>query len=848
MIDDPAQRPWSGAVEFSMLLQRVVLVLAVSLLLTASAAEPDTCVLAQGGKARLPIIIAPGASSAVRTHVQELAAMLTRLGAGGIRIEDGDGSHGIVVGRPADFPALSPPIPFANDPFKREDYVLRSRADGLWLLGASDLAVSHAVWDLLQRLGVRQYFPGTTWEILPSPDDLTIAVDVMEHPAFAARRIWYNWGLWGYNDEPYRQWCVRNRMAQGFALESGHSYEAIIAANRAAFDAHPEYLALVGGERTLRGDVKFCLANPGLRALVVEHALKHLRAHPQADSISLDPSDGDQWCECDECRKFPTIADRVVTLANAVGEAIDAAHIGDRRIGLYAYNRHTGPPTIRVHPRIIASATTAFIGGGLTHDQVLAGWQQQGTTMGVYDYLSVVDWDWNLPHGGKGGRPVQIATDLPRYHRLGARFYDAESGDCWGPCGLGYWLSSRMLWDLGACTRTEALTEDFLTHAFPGAIEPMRAFYQLINFDSQRRSSGDLLGRMYRDLDAARRATSDAAVRRRIDDLVLYTRHVELYTAAADGRGARDDVLCHDWRMRRTMLVHSYGLWCRLLNQQAALDPNHPLKDEAPFSESEIAGFLTNGIAAYQPVDPGFTPVTFSTNLVPAAEKLKLNRVPAGRFPDAPQDQQHWWLWLPRAGALDVDVTIEKKWATRTPKLSLFAAASVHPDPVAVDDSLRPDGQARKLSLRSPHAGLHRLETLDGGDHTRLVWPAIPLTIESGIDTPGITSHMRGGWTLSFYVPRGTRLIGGWASRIANWAPAVSGRLLDGDGTVALDFSGRGDGWFTAPVPSGQDGKLWTFADTQGQRLLMTVPPFLARSGDELLLPVEVVTKDGMGQ
>jgi hypothetical protein len=37
---------------------------------------------------------------------------------------------------------------------------------------------------------------------------------------------------------------------------------------------------------------------------------------------------------------------------------------------------------------------------------------------------------------------------------------------------------------------------------------------------------------------------------------------------------------------------------------------------------------------------------------------------------------------------------------------------------------------------------------------------------------------------------------------------------------------------------------LWTFVDTQGQRLLMTVPPYLARSAAELLLPSEVVAAD----
>jgi Domain of unknown function (DUF4838) len=832
-------------------LLRVLLLLV--LLLGSHAGEPEAFewIRPDGLGGGPTVIIAPNATPAMWATANQLAGMLSRLTHSRPKVAGGDGSRGIVVGLPQDFTALPFEASFGDNPFRREDYLLRSRKDGVWLLGASELAVQHAVWDLLYRLGVRQYFPGKTWEVLPTNDaqfPFRIAVEVNEHPAFAARRIWYNWGFWGYNEEPYREWCVRNRMAQGFALQSGHSYEALIAANRAAFDAHPEYLALVGGERKLRGDVKFCIANPGLRALVVEHALRYFRENPSADSISLDPSDGDQWCECADCTKqFSTIADRVVTLANAVGEALDHANLGDKRIGLYAYNRHTGPPTIRVHPRIIASATTAFIGGGLTHDQVLAGWQQQGATMGVYDYLSVVDWDWNLPRGGKGGRPGQIAADLPRYHRLGARFYDAESGDCWGPCGLGYWQASRMLWSLDECAKSDALTEDFITHAFVGVEASMRAFYQLITADPQRRSSADLLGRMYRHLDVAHRVAVEPGVRQRLNELVLYTRHVELYTAFADGRGSRDDVLRHAWRIRQTMMVHSYGLWCRLLSQQAALDPAHPLKEDRGYRGDEIAGFIANGIAAYQPVDPGFTPVTFSSTLVPAAPKLQLNAVPAGRFPDAPQDQQRWWLWLPHPGPLDIEVTIEKKWANRVPKLSLFATASVYPDPVAVDDTMRADGQTRRPTLRSPHVGLHRLETLDGGDHTRITWPTIPVTIESGIDTPGVTSHMRGGWTLSFYVPRGTTLVGGWASRIANWAPPVSGRLLDGDGKVALDFSGRGDGWFTVPVPPGQDGKLWTFVDTQGQRLLMTVPPYLARSGEELLLPVEVVTADGTG-
>lgn len=810
------------------------------------AQDSESFQLAEKGKKISPVIISSKASANLKKTAKELARMLEKLGGSPVEVKVGDGSEGIVLGQPKNFTSIPFQTSFQDSPFSREEYQLRTGKNGLWILGATDLAVSHAAWDVLYRLGVRQYFPGSNWEIIPSSADLSLKLNEHEKPDFSARRIWYNWGLWGYNNEPYAQWCIRNRMSSGFQLNSGHSYEAIIAANRSEFEANPEYIAMVGGKRQITGDVKFCISNPGLRKLVVKHALNYFKKFPNADSISLDPSDGDRWCECQPCKEqFPTIADRVVSLANAVGDAMDEAKLGDRRIGTYAYNKHTGPPTIKVHPRIIASATTAFIGGGLTHDQVLAGWQKQGATMGVYDYLSVIDWDWNLPGGGKGGRPQQIVNDIPRYYKLGARFYDAESGDCWGPCGLGYWITSRVLWDIDESKKSSELVDDFLSKAFPNAIEPMKGFYTLINLNHQRRSTSDLLGRMYRFLnDALNMPDVSEAEKRRLNDLVLYTRHVELYTAMADGRGNRDEVVRHAWRIRETMMIHSYGIWCRLLSQQAALAKTHPLKDDTPFSSDEIAGFIANGIKNYKPVDPGFQPVKFSSDLVPANSKLKLNKVPQGHYPGAPQDQQRWWLWLNNKNGLTVDVTIRKIWANRTPLLKLYASNSVYPDPVSSNDTIRADNKKHSLKFASPHTGLHRLETRDGGDNTFITWPDIPVTIESGIDTPGVTSHMRGSWTLSFYVPKGTKFVGGWASRIANWAPPVSGIVLDGNGREIYNFNGKGDGWFKIPVPEGQDGKLWTFSNSQGQRLLMTVPPFLALSGDKLLLPKETVNKD----
>jgi hypothetical protein len=87
-------------------------------------------------------------------------------------------------------------------------------------------------------------------------------------------------------------------------------------------------------------------------------------------------------------------------------------------------------------------------------------------------------------------------------------------------------------------------------------------------------------------------------------------------------------------------------------------------------------------------------------------------------------------------------------------------------------------------------------------------------------------------WTLYFYVPRGTTVISGFADG--------AGELQNPDGTTAHTF-GDAPRAFSVPVPAGSDGTLWKFYHGNGRRLLMTVPPYMARTSQELLLPREVV-------
>jgi hypothetical protein len=162
-----------------------------------------------------------------------------------------------------------------------------------------------------------------------------------------------------------------------------------------------------------------------------------------------------------------------------------------------------------------------------------------------------------------------------------------------------------------------------------------------------------------------------------------------------------------------------------------------------------------------------------------------------------------------------------------------YAAASVTDEPVDAFIGRLENDREQSVTLRSPFAGLHWIDSY--GPSLAVDFPdGQPITVPCDIKAY-TTYHI---WSLYFYVPRGTKTIGGFAS-------ANDGRIRDGDGNDVFSFKTlTGPGYFNVPVPAGLDGKLWLFEKCRGRRMLLTVPPYLARSAEELLLPREVVERD----
>ncbi len=845
----------------------------------SDASSPTRVSLAVDGESLETIVTGEGASDRTREAATTLARYLSRITGAEFELSTGDGRHGLAVGLPGDFPELPLSRRWGRpQPHEREDYLLRSHADGVFLLGATELAVEHAVWDFLYRLGYRQFFPGDRWEVVPHSPELAVALDVEESPDYLARRIWYGFGAWDYNAQPYRDWCARNRATSGIELQTGHAYGGIIRALKTEFDQHPEFYALVDGKRNVSGQAKLCIGNPQLRKLVVEHAVGRFDRDPQADSISMDPSDGGGWCECDRCAKLGSVTDRALLLANEVAVAVNDRYPG-KFVGMYAYNYHSPPPSIKPHPQVVVSVATAFLKGGLSLDEIIDGWSKQGTTLGIREYYSVNIWDRDMPAAARGSNLDHLKRTIPEFHARGARFMSAESSDNWGPNGLGYYLAARMLWDVDEARQVDGLVDDFLSRSFGPAKEPMAEFYRQLDGSTPHLVFDDQLGRMFRALRRAgdetkgsgvfvqngpkgashkRLPTPLSQIRGRIDDLVLYARYVDLYhryaTSEQESRQAAfERLIRHAYRMRRTMLIHTKALYRDLVQRDKTVgippgaqwsvpEEKNPWKSTEPFGEDELASLLDEGIERYPLSKLDFTPVEYSDDLVPAS-KLNLPEVDPGELGPGRHEQTFFTFVEESPRVIELRITggliahYRNRGNVRAELWKVGGASQTGERETLVvqDRSVPPDGVERTVKLTAPETGPYKIVVRDGGDRTRVTWPAGQrMTVTSSVDMPMNAYYTS--WMLYFYVPKGTEAIG--------LHGGGHGEIHDSAGRPVFWLNGREPNFYSVSVPKGQDGKLWRIRYGRGPVRLLTVPPCFARSAEELLLPNEVVDSD----
>ncbi len=505
-------------------------------------------------------------------------------------------AKGIVLAIAADFPEIATEASLdPGNPFGREDYLIRSSKERLLILGATPLGVRRAVADLLHRWGYRQFFPGKAWEIVPKSETLTLRADEVQRPAYHVRDLFTVNFLPG-EKEDYNRWLELNRMGRGFQLNTRHSYLAIYRRNQEAFEGKPEYFAVVDGEPqdATRKKFKFNAANPDLLKLLVADAKNLLSAQDAEDSISMDPSDYGAWDNSGQA--FETIgsaSNQAVTMANAV--AREAAAPLHKYVGIYAYYDHQWPPEIAVEPNIIVSFATRFLRPDQDLSENIRKWKAKGVVeVGIRDYSSYWNWDFAMPGRALGGNLAYLQQYLPEYrHKTGAKFYTSETQSAWGAYGLGFYMTTRLLWNPGEDPK--AIVGDFLDKAFGPAAEPMGRFYTLLNGEDSVLARYTRPSGFYAPLlEAMAAARGREDVRQRIGELMAYIHYMELFANLEKAREVEKPeallALC-DWVLRISpmQMVPTRAILLRSNNGLRAVYPNLPFP-----SPEECQAMLAN--------------------------------------------------------------------------------------------------------------------------------------------------------------------------------------------------------------------------------------------------------------
>ncbi len=395
--------------------------------------------------------------------------------------------------------------------------------------GGASRGTNNAVYAFCERfLGVRWLMPGAVGEDVPRLAGLVIPpTDLTDAPDFACRRLQYV----QERRADVRQWWDRQKLEGVLRVGHGHAWDMF--PPQAVLAAHPEYLALVGGQRAApeyRKGVepyKFCLTDAGLIQAFADSVAEWLDQHPTAASVSIAPSDGGGWCECARCaaavEKAPSAewgnygpyghsrTRPLIDFYNRVGPLVAKRHPG-KPLGTYVYASYLYPPAepVKVSDNIfLVIAPRTYYGLTLYKDQyrdefrrLIAAW---GRTVEHYGYSDYPTWLRNYT-----GAPLAPARSI-----LKLIFPTLKANRCelvylcgleaWGYGGVHNYLVAKQMWHAEA--DVDALYREYLDRAYgPGAaamdrlytlLDEKMAEYERASTDFNYEMTADLIGKVY---------------------------------------------------------------------------------------------------------------------------------------------------------------------------------------------------------------------------------------------------------------------------------------------------------------------------------------------------------------
>jgi hypothetical protein len=447
-----------------------------------------------------------GPSAKIASAARELQAYIQKISAATLPIvSDATSPTGplILVGRSRFSKPFDEKIPKGvTDARREEGFVIVCRGARLLLAGNDDgpyHGTEYAVYELLERLGVRWFMPGEFGQSVPRRETIHVPpLDLTQKPDFVIR----NW--WLHTTPEMAQledrWKLRNKMNTDsmFAIPGDTSARRIV--DTALFEEHPEYFALnADGSRNQHLPN---LSHPKAVAIAADIIKAHFRTAPKSNSYGFAPDDGmprdydPQTLKRNagfvEVYGRPGVAAEMstteewITFVNNVAAEVHKQFPG-RYIATNGYaNRNIPPQGVTLDDHLVIMFAAIWSDTLHAYDdpkswqavrqgQMLRAWARQCPNVWVYgyNYVNLVSALTPVP------RTRKLARDFPLMKQWGVMGFFDETRNIWAECGITTrYLRAKLEWDADA--DVNAILDDFYTRWYGQAAAPAQAFWNAL--------------------------------------------------------------------------------------------------------------------------------------------------------------------------------------------------------------------------------------------------------------------------------------------------------------------------------------------------------------------------------
>jgi hypothetical protein len=245
-------------------------------------------------------------------------------------------------------------VGFGVEDLGEEGLRIRIEPDNIAIAGGRPRGSLYGVYEFFERhLGVR-FLTHDHTHIPPAQPGLRLPCEEHSYqPPFSYRYSYY----WATRNYPEFAARLRNNTVTQDSRLGGvskqrhisHTYYRHLPVARYGAD-HPEYFALINGERLLNvegGGPEPCTTNLDVVRIISEAVLDELRAHPEWRNVDVAQNDNMAYCQCERCAAINAREESPMGanlyLINAVADAV-AAEFPGVKVGTLSYWYTRKPP------------------------------------------------------------------------------------------------------------------------------------------------------------------------------------------------------------------------------------------------------------------------------------------------------------------------------------------------------------------------------------------------------------------------------------------------------------------------------------------------------------------------